>query len=47
MSKNLDELKELAESEKDFNSLRLQDLILYYIIPVLEDLEKKTKGGAK
>jgi len=41
MSKNLEELKELVEDEKDFKSLRLQDFVMYYLIPVLEDFEKR------
>ena len=41
MNKNIDDLKELTESEKDFNSVRLQDLVLYYIIPIFEDFEKR------
>ena len=45
MSKNLEELKELVESEKDFNSLRLQDFVLYYLIPVLEDFNEQLENG--
>lgn len=43
MSKNLEELKELNENEKDFKNLRLQDFVMYYLIPVLEDFEKRLK----
>jgi len=41
MSKNLEELKEL--NEKDFKSLRLQDFVMYYLTPILEDFEKRLK----
>ena len=43
MSKDLGELKELAEEEKDFKSLRTQDFVIYYLIPVLEGFEKRLK----
>jgi len=43
MNKNLEELKELAENEKDFKSLRSQDFVIYYIVPVLEGFEKRLK----
>lgn len=41
MSKNLEELKEITENEENFKSLRLQDFVLYYLVPVLEDFEKQ------
>jgi len=43
MNKDLEELKELVEDEKDFKSLRLQDFVMYYLIPVLVDFEKRLK----
>jgi len=44
MSKNLEELKELKELRKDFeNGEVLGDLILYYLIQVLEDFEERLK----
>ena len=43
MSKNLEELKEVSENEKNFRSLRLQDFVIYYLIPPLEDFEKRLK----
>lgn len=43
MNKNLEELKELVEDEKDFKSLRTQDFVIYYLIPVLEGFEKRLK----
>jgi len=47
MNKNLEELKELAENEKDFKSLRLQDFVIYYLIPVLEDFKKRLEAIKK
>jgi len=41
MNKDLEELKELAENEEHFKSLRSQDFVIYYLIPVLEDFEKR------
>ena len=41
MSKDLEELKEVSENEENFRSLRLQDFVIYYIVPVLEDFEKR------
>ncbi len=41
MNKNLEELKEISENEKDFKSLRLQDFVIYYLTPILEDFEKR------
>ncbi|GAH52560.1 unnamed protein product [marine sediment metagenome] len=41
MSKNLEELKEL--NENDYKGLRLQDVVMYYVIPVLEGFEKRLK----
>lgn len=41
MSKNLEDLNKL--NEDDYKSLRLQDVIIYYIIPVLENQEKRLK----
>lgn len=43
MNKNLEELKELSENERDFKSIRVQDFVIYYLIPVLEDFEKRLK----
>lgn len=43
MSKNLEELKEISENEKDFKSLRLQDFVIYYVTPVLVDFEERLK----
>jgi len=45
MSKNLEELKEL--NEKDFKSLRLQDFVMYYFTPILEDFEKRLEAIEK
>ena len=41
MSKYLEELNEL--NEDDYKGLRLQDVVMYYIIPVLEGFEKRLK----
>jgi len=41
MSKNLKDLNEL--NEDDYKGLRSQDIIIYYILPVLEDFEKRLK----
>ena len=41
MSKNLEELKEL--NEEDLKGLRLQDVVMYYLVPVLEDQENRLK----
>ena len=43
MNKKLKELKELAEEEKDFKSVRTQDFVIYYLIPVLEGFEGRLK----
>jgi len=39
MSKNLEELNELDED--DYKGLGLQDIVMYYLIPILEDFEKR------
>ena len=41
MNKNLEELEEL--NEKDFKDLRLQDFVMYYLTPILEDFKKRLK----
>jgi len=41
MSKNLEELREL--NEDDYKGLRLQDVVMYYIIPILEDFKERLK----
>ena len=41
MSKNLKDLNEL--NEDDYKNLRFQDIVIYYITPVLEDFEKRLK----
>jgi len=40
MNENLEELKEHNE-DKFFEGLRLQDFVIYYLIPILEDFEKR------
>lgn len=42
MSKNLEELKEHNEDEY-FEGLGLQIFIGHYLVPILEDLEKRIK----
>jgi len=41
MSKNLKDLNEL--NEDDYKGLRLQDIVIYYITPILEEQEKRLK----
>jgi len=45
MNKNLEELNEL--NENDYKNLRLQDVVMYYIAPILEGFEKRIKGLEK
>lgn len=47
MNKNLEELKQISEDEKDFKSLRLQYFVIYYLIPVLEDFGKQIETLSK
>ncbi|MBA7589103.1 hypothetical protein ES708_31178 [subsurface metagenome] len=42
MSKNLEELKEL--NEDDYKGLRSQDVVMYYITPILEGFDKRLKA---
>lgn len=41
MNKNLKDLSEL--NENDYKGLRLQDVVIYYVIPILEDFEERLK----
>ena len=41
MSKNLKDLNEL--NEDDYKGLRLQDVVIYYITPILEEQEERLK----
>ena len=41
MSEQLEKLEEMMKYEDSFMGIRLQDFILYYLIPILENYEKQ------
>jgi len=41
MSEQLEKLEEMMKYEDSFMGIRLQDFILYYLIPILENYKKQ------